>query len=92
MSISLFVKWDSNCDDSFQYLLDAHYVLVMDFPGGALVENPPVNAGDTGDAGLIPGLGRSPGEGNGNPLAWGVPWPEEPGGLQSIGSQRVEHD
>ena len=59
MSISLFVKWDSNCDDSVQYLLDAHYVLGMDFPGGALVENPLVNAGDTGDAGLVPGLGRS---------------------------------
>ena len=28
------------------------------------------NAGDTGDAGLIPGLGRSPGEGNGNPLQY----------------------
>ena len=36
----------------------------QDFPGGSVVENPPVNAGDTG---LIPGLGRSPGEGNGNP-------------------------
>ena len=32
------------------------------------VKNPPANAGDTGDAGLIPGLGRSPGEGNGNLL------------------------
>ena len=35
------------------------------FPGGSLVWNLPVNAGDTG---LIPGLERSPGEGNGNPL------------------------
>ena len=33
-----------------------------------LVKNPPANAGDTRDAGLIPGLGRSPGEGHGNPL------------------------
>ena len=33
-----------------------------------MVKNPPVNAGDTGHAGLIPGLGRSPGGGNGNPL------------------------
>ena len=31
-------------------------------------KNPPANAGDTGDLGSIPGLGRSPGEGNGNPL------------------------
>ena len=37
----------------------------MGFPGGAEVKNPPANAGDSG---LIPGLGRSSGEGNGNPL------------------------
>ena len=35
------------------------------FPGGSVVKNPPANAGDMGS---IPGLGRSPGEGNGNPL------------------------
>ena len=59
------------------------------------VKNPPANAGDGGDAGLIPGLGRSPGEGHGNPLqylAWRIPWTEEPGSLQSIGSQRIRHD
>ena len=39
----------------------------MGFPGGAVVKNPPANAGDTG---LIPGSGRSPGEGNGNPLQY----------------------
>ena len=33
-----------------------------------VVKNPPANAGDTGDAGLIPRLGRSPGKENGNPL------------------------
>jgi len=33
-----------------------------------VVKNRPLSAGDTGDAGLIPGLGRSPGKGNGNPL------------------------
>ena len=32
------------------------------------VKNPPANAGDTGDASLIPGLGRCPGEGHGNPF------------------------
>ena len=40
------------------------------FPGGAVVKNPPANAGDTGDAGLIPGLERSPGVGNGNRLQY----------------------
>ena len=37
----------------------------MDFPGSSMVKNPPANAGN---AGLIPGLGRSPGERNGNTL------------------------
>ena len=43
---------------------------------------------------LIPGLGRSPGGGNGNPvlLPGKIPWTEEPGVLQSMGSQRVRHD
>ena len=40
------------------------------FPGGSVVQKPPANAGDSGDAVLIPGLGRSPGEGNGNPLQY----------------------
>ena len=35
-----------------------------------MVANPPANAGETGDVGLIPGLGRSPGEENGNPLQY----------------------
>ena len=40
------------------------------FPGGAVVKNPLASAGDARDAGSIPGLGRSPGEGNGNPLQY----------------------
>ena len=40
------------------------------FPGGSVVKNPSANAGDTRDSGLIPGSGRSPGEGNGNPLQY----------------------
>ena len=39
----------------------------MSFPGGTVVKNPPVNAGD---ASSIPGSGKSPGEGNGNPLQY----------------------
>ena len=39
-----------------------------DFLGGAVVKNPPANAGDERDVGSIPGLGRSPVVGNGNPL------------------------
>ena len=60
-----------------------------------MVKNPPATSGDSGDLGLIPGLGRSPGVGNGNHssiLAWKIPWREEPGGLQSMGLQRVRHN
>ena len=48
-----------------------------------------------GDTGSTPGLGRSPGEGNGNLLQCSclerIPWTEEPGGLQSTGKQRTGH-
>ena len=59
-----------------------HHSPVMGFPGGSVEKNLPANAGDMGS---ILGLGRSPGEGNGNPLqcsclgnpmdrrAWGTP-------------------
>ena len=40
------------------------------FSGGAVVKNPPANAGDAWDMGSISGLGRSLGEGNGNPLQY----------------------
>ena len=64
------------------------------FPGGSVVKNTSANADASGDTGLIPGLGRSLGEGNGYPpsiLAWRIPWAEEPGGLQSIGSPKIRH-
>ena len=51
------------------------------------------SACNAGDWSSIPGLGRSPGEGNGNHfsiLARRIPWTEEPGGLQSMGSKRVD--
>ena len=61
-----------------------------------VVKNLPADAGDIRDAGSIPGSGRSPGgEGmatHSSILAWRIPWTEEPGGLQSIGSQKVAHD
>ena len=50
---------------------------------------------NVGDSGLIPGLERSPGEENGNPLqysCWEIPWTEKSGGLQSMGLQRVGYD
>ena len=64
----------------------------MGFPGGSEVKASAWNAGDPGS---IPESGRSPGEGNGNPLQYSClenPMGEEPGGIQSTGSQRVGHD
>ena len=61
------------------------------FPGGLVVRNPSTSAGNTD---LISELERPSEEGNGNHsniLAWAIPWTEEPGGLQSIGLQRVRH-
>ena len=63
--------------------------------GSSLVAQSVESDHNAGDPGLIPGLG--------NPLekemathcsilAWRIPWTEEPGGLQSMGSQRVRHD
>ena len=69
--------------------------MLMGFPGGSVVKNRPASAEDAGATGSVPGSGRSPGEGNGNPLqilAWRIPWTEAPGGLQPNGSQRVGHD
>ena len=52
-----------------------------------------VHTGDTRDAGLIPGMGRSPGEGNDNPLHYYcLKNPTDRCGLQFMGSQTVEHD
>ena len=42
----------------------------MRFPGGTVAKNPAANAGDTRDAGSIPGSGRSLGEVNGNPFQY----------------------
>ena len=60
----------------------------MDFIGGSESK---VSAYNVGDLGLIPGSGRSLGEGNGNLLQYTClenPMAEEPGRLQSMGSQR----
>ena len=64
-------------------------------PGSTVVKNPLGNTRDLRDAGSIPGFGRPPEEGKGNPLWYScrkVPWTEEPGELQSMGLQRVRHN
>ena len=64
----------------------------MSFPGGSAVKNPPASVGDVG---LIPWSGRFPEEEMATHfsiLALEIPWTEEPGRLQFMGSQRVRHD
>ena len=59
----------------------------MSFPGGSVVKNLSANAGDLG---LIPGLGRPPGEENGNPLQYSClvdPMDRRTWGIQFMGSQ-----
>ena len=54
------------------------------------------SACNAGDPGSIPGVGKIPLEKgmatHSRILAWRIPWTEEPGGLQSLGSQKVRHD
>ena len=65
----------------------------MGYPGGSDGKESAYNGGNPSS---IPGLGKSPGEGematHSSILAWRIPWTEEPGGLPSMGSQRVGHD
>ena len=68
-----------------------------DFPPGTVVKNLPANAGDTRDVGSIPVSVRKIPRGEEmtihcSILAWKISRTEEPGGLPSMGSQRVGHD
>ena len=64
-------------------------------PNGSAGQESAYSAGDAGDAGSIPGSGRSPGGGlttHSSMLAWRIPRTEEPGELQCMGLQRVGHN
>ena len=58
---------DGFCDKTITAIIGSLYICILGFPGGSVVKNLPANAGD---AGLIPGSGRSPGVGNGNPFQY----------------------
>ena len=69
--------------------------LWVGFPGGAVVKNPPANTGDR--RGTVPSLGQEDPLEEGMAthctiLAWKIPWTEEPGRRQFIGSPRAGHD
>ena len=98
-----FLAFLHGWDFSLQFLKDGHTIfcpslvislgsIPLGFPGGSVVKNPPANAEM-----LVLSLGREdPLEEematHSSILAWRIPWTEEPGGLQSMGSQRVRHD
>ena len=75
--------------ESYPAMKSDEVLIHNSFPGGSVVKNPPANAGDMV---LIPGLGRLPGEGNGNPLQdsclENFHGEKEPGRLQSMGSKK----
>ena len=88
------------CLSHFQTFRNYSFLSEWGLPGGTMVKNLPANAADTGYVGSFPGGG---GAGEGDPLekgmathasilAWKIPRTEEPGGLQSMGLQRVRHN
>ena len=79
---SEWFAWETNREHSvILYIVPEH-----DFPGGS---DGKVSVYSAGDLGSSPGLGRWPGEGNGNPLQYNC---LEPGRPQAMGLQRVRHD
>ena len=67
--------------------------IILSFPIGSVVKNPPASAGDVRDTVLNPGSERSPEKemaAHSSILAWRIPWTEEPGKLQFTGSQRLD--
>ena len=65
-------------------------LFILGFPGGSVVKNLPANAGDARDLGGEDPLEEEMATHSSIP-AWEIPWREEPGGLQSMGSQKVGH-
>ena len=76
-----------NCEECFLILTHGFMrtsLQTQGFPGGLVVKNP-ANAGDAEDVCLIPGSGRSPGGGNGNPLQYScLKNPRDGGAWQAI--------
>ena len=67
-------------------------MFIYGFPNGSVGKESTCNVGDTGDLGLIPGSGRSPGGGNGNPLQHSclkTTRTDEPGEVQFMRLQRI---
>ena len=83
-------QWEGQEEDHASYRVEGFVTSLLHLLG----RESTCKAGNTRDAVLIPRSGRTPGEGNGNPLQYSClkNLTEEPGGLQSMGFQRVGHD
>ena len=70
------------------------FICFIEIPGGASGKEPTFQSRRHRTKHSVLGLGRSPGGGHGcfSVLAWRIPWTEEPGGPQCLGSQTVGHD
>ena len=86
--------------ESAIYMESVVFKQLYGFPDGPVVKNPPANAGDARDESSIPGSGRSPGEGNGNPLQYsclgnpmdrGACWATVHGGLKGSDTTECTH-
>ena len=88
---SLFSVFPGDPRRSFNnYAANSWQIYARVFQGGSVVKNPSDNAGDSGNVGSVPGVGRSPEKAMANHssiLAGKIPWTEEPDGLQSTGSE-----
>ena len=86
---------DSNSAPTFNFVTSGMFYFYVYMVFLCVILQCKESAYNAGDLSLIPGSGRSAGEGNGNhssTIAWKIPWIEEPGRLQSMGSQRAGHD
>ena len=95
-TVSVKIQQTLKCDPSLvKYSLALCHGTRISMAKAPAAQRIKASAGSAGDLGSSPGSGRFPGEGNGNPRQYsclGNPMDEEPGRLQSKGSQRVGRD
>ena len=85
-------EWRTRCRIYCAGEFENNMTMTKDFPGGSVVKNLPANAGNT-----VRSLGQKDHlekemATHSSILAWEIPWTEKPGGLESMGSQKVRHD
>ena len=83
-------KRETRWEEKRQSRNNGLYFLLLEFPGGSVVKNPPANAGDAGSIHRLGGPPEKEMATHLSILAWEIPWTEEPGGLQPMGSQESD--